>query len=180
MLCFWTHHILHQWFIFSRARLRLIFFLCLFFRLGLLTKSQATSLNEIYKVNPLLYDFVLKRAISYRGHKFPASVFQEHPALRVSNVAPPEVLLRAVPADGTHDTTDDADMYENDEALFGTPRDELSEEDEPWFAQFFTMQYWSLNIYRTFCNIRHTNIAHRSNPSVFPICQNWEGNKKTW
>ncbi|MDH3592827.1 MAG: amidohydrolase [Planctomycetota bacterium] len=51
--------------------------------LGLLTDDERDALNEIYRSNPLLFDFVLKRTLRHprtrRG--FAASVFYEHAAV---------------------------------------------------------------------------------------------------
>ena len=51
--------------------------------LGLITDEERDQLREIYDYNPLLFDFVLKRALKdpKTGRGFPASVFLEHPAL---------------------------------------------------------------------------------------------------
>ncbi len=47
-------------------------------RAGFLTAEEADQLDEIWDVNPLLFDFVLKRALKHpkSGAKFPASVFR--------------------------------------------------------------------------------------------------------
>lgn len=46
-------------------------------RLGFITSHERRCLNEIYRANPLLFDFVLKRTIRHprTGARFPASVF---------------------------------------------------------------------------------------------------------
>ncbi|HPI23945.1 MAG TPA: amidohydrolase, partial [Spirochaetota bacterium] len=46
-------------------------------RLGFITADERRCLNEIYRANPLLFDFVLKRTIRHprTGARFPASVF---------------------------------------------------------------------------------------------------------
>jgi uncharacterized protein len=54
--------------------------------LGLLTEDERTSLNELYDVDPLVFDYVLKRTLRVRDqdgteHRFAPSVFEEHPAL---------------------------------------------------------------------------------------------------
>eukprot|EP00117_Sycon_ciliatum_P012792 scpid68976/ scgid13724/ len=49
--------------------------------LGLITWKDAQLLNEIYRFNPLVYDFAVKRKLSFEGHRFPVTVFQEHPKL---------------------------------------------------------------------------------------------------
>jgi predicted TIM-barrel fold metal-dependent hydrolase len=50
---------------------------------GYLTGDERASLNEIYDVNPLLFDFVLKRTIKLPGtnKRLPSSVFMTNPAL---------------------------------------------------------------------------------------------------
>ena len=52
---------------------------------GYLSASEGESLREIYDYNPLLFDFVLKRAIKLPGtnRKFPPSVFMTNLALGV-------------------------------------------------------------------------------------------------
>ena len=44
---------------------------------GFLTDAEADALNEIYRYNPLLFDFVLKRTLRHpeTGVKFPAEMF---------------------------------------------------------------------------------------------------------
>jgi predicted TIM-barrel fold metal-dependent hydrolase len=54
--------------------------------LGLLTEDERTALNELYDVDPLVFDYVLKRTLCVRDadgteHRFAASVFEENPAL---------------------------------------------------------------------------------------------------
>ena len=51
--------------------------------LGFITKKEREYLNEIYKYNPLLFDFVLKRTVRHpkTGVKFPASLFMENRTL---------------------------------------------------------------------------------------------------
>lgn len=48
-----------------------------------LTTEKAKLLSEIYYVNPLLFDFVLKRQLQHpdTGDSFPVSLFYKHPAL---------------------------------------------------------------------------------------------------
>lgn len=43
---------------------------------GLLAEGLVPVLSEIRKRNPLLFDFVLKRNLAWRGRKFPARVFE--------------------------------------------------------------------------------------------------------
>lgn len=52
-------------------------------RLRLITPDERRALNEIYGFNPLLFDFVLKRALNEpeTGNRFPARVFTQNPAL---------------------------------------------------------------------------------------------------
>lgn len=52
---------------------------------GMITAEERRAINEIYAVNPLLFDFVLKRTLRHpkTGESFPASVFTEHPKLPV-------------------------------------------------------------------------------------------------
>lgn len=50
---------------------------------GFITSSEKTLLNEIYRVNPLLFDFVTKRTVRHpvNGGRFPARVFMTNPQL---------------------------------------------------------------------------------------------------
>lgn len=50
---------------------------------GYLTDAERAALNEIYDVNPLLFDFVLKRTVKHpaKGTRFPAAVFTSRPGL---------------------------------------------------------------------------------------------------
>lgn len=52
---------------------------------GYITKEERTSLNEVYDYNPLLFDFVLKRALKLpgTGKRLPASIFMINPDLGV-------------------------------------------------------------------------------------------------
>jgi len=52
---------------------------------GYLTESDGRSLSEIYDYNPLLFDFVLKRALTLPGtqRRLPAAVFMTNAALGV-------------------------------------------------------------------------------------------------
>lgn len=57
-----------------------------FVSLGMITAGERAALNEIYDVNPLLFDYVLKRTLRVRDpdgteHRLAASVFEEHPDL---------------------------------------------------------------------------------------------------
>lgn len=57
-----------------------------FVALGMITREERRALNEVYDVNPLLFDYVLKRTLRVRDadgreHRFPPSMFVEHPAL---------------------------------------------------------------------------------------------------
>lgn len=58
-----------------------------------ITRGERRALNEIARVNPLLFDFVLKRTLRDRGtgSGLPASVFLANPGL-------PPAAARAVPA----------------------------------------------------------------------------------
>jgi predicted TIM-barrel fold metal-dependent hydrolase len=54
--------------------------------LGMITAGERRALNELYDVDPLVFDYVLKRTIRVRDadgteHRFAPSVFEEHPAL---------------------------------------------------------------------------------------------------
>ncbi|MEM8884248.1 MAG: amidohydrolase family protein [Planctomycetota bacterium] len=52
---------------------------------GLLQEHQAVALREIYDVNPIAFDFVLKRSLrGPGGERFPASMFHENPLLRAA------------------------------------------------------------------------------------------------
>ena len=55
---------------------------------GFITEEEKHLLNEIYRVNPLLFDFVVKRTLRHPtlGTRFPATVFMVNPALE--SVAP--------------------------------------------------------------------------------------------
>ena len=53
--------------LFSRAQLR---------RLGLLDAETASVVFEVQKYNPLLFDLVLKRNLSWQGQRFPRQVFE--------------------------------------------------------------------------------------------------------
>jgi hypothetical protein len=52
---------------------------------GYLTSGEADSLKEIYQYNPLLFDFVLKRAVKLPGtrRRLPPGVFLTNAALGV-------------------------------------------------------------------------------------------------
>ena len=47
---------------------------------GFITAQERLLLNEIYDINPLLFDFVLKRTLRHpqTGNQFPAGIFLEH------------------------------------------------------------------------------------------------------
>lgn len=75
-------------------------------RAGLLTASQRVSLNQIYRLNPLLFDLVLKRCLQGpAGGRFPASLFMEHPLLKVSDWQRRAVLYPTVPDSPSSSTT---------------------------------------------------------------------------
>ncbi len=50
---------------------------------GFITAAERRALNEIYAVNPLLFDLVVKRTMRspQSGRRLPARVFRQHPAL---------------------------------------------------------------------------------------------------
>jgi predicted TIM-barrel fold metal-dependent hydrolase len=50
-------------------------------QLGMITPAERRALNEVWKRNPLLFDFVLKRTLKdpKTGRRWPASVFQRSP-----------------------------------------------------------------------------------------------------
>lgn len=55
--------------------------------LGFISSRERRALNRIYKRNPLLFDFVLKRSLKHplnKEKKFTASIFQDHPQLQLS------------------------------------------------------------------------------------------------
>jgi len=54
-------------------------------RAGYIDADERASLREIYRFNPLLFDFVLKRCLKLPGtnRRLPASVFQSNPELGV-------------------------------------------------------------------------------------------------
>lgn len=45
-------------------------------RLGLIDAETAAIVFELQKYNPLLFDLVLKRNLSWQGHRFPRQVFE--------------------------------------------------------------------------------------------------------
>lgn len=47
-----------------------------FVRAGLLEEDAVPVLSELRHVNPLAFDFVLKRSLAWRGARFPAAVFE--------------------------------------------------------------------------------------------------------
>ena len=47
--------------------------------MGFITASVAKVLSAIRQYNPLLFDFVLKRHLTYQGHRFSKSVFHTRP-----------------------------------------------------------------------------------------------------
>lgn len=54
--------------------------------MGLITQAERAALNEIYRYNPIVFDYVLKRTLRYRDaegreHRFAPAVFEENPAL---------------------------------------------------------------------------------------------------
>lgn len=54
---------------------------------GLMSTEDSDHLGEIYKINPLLFDFVVKRTIkSKSGNKFNISVFKEHMDVPISKM----------------------------------------------------------------------------------------------
>lgn len=55
--------------------------------LGFISSRERRALNRIYKRNPLLFDFVLKRSLKHplnKEKKFTASIFQDNPQLQLS------------------------------------------------------------------------------------------------
>lgn len=46
---------------------------------GYLKDSEVNDLDEVFRYNPLLFDFVLKRTLTVDGQKMPDEVFQEKP-----------------------------------------------------------------------------------------------------
>jgi hypothetical protein len=54
-------------------------------RAGYINAEERDSLREIYRFNPLLFDYTLKRCLKLPGtnKRLPASVFQSNPALGV-------------------------------------------------------------------------------------------------
>ena len=47
---------------------------------GFITAQERLLLNEIYDINPLLFDFVLKRTLRHpeTGNQFPPGIFVKH------------------------------------------------------------------------------------------------------
>ncbi|MBL8858605.1 MAG: amidohydrolase [Planctomycetes bacterium] len=64
--------------------INVLFSTCKLARLGYITDDERALLNEIYDVNPLLFDLVLKRCLKHpeRGTRFPASVFMVREGLQ--------------------------------------------------------------------------------------------------
>ena len=52
---------------------------------GFLNATDAQSLKEIYKINPILFDFTLKRCLKSptTNRKLPASIFHAHPSILI-------------------------------------------------------------------------------------------------
>ena len=50
-----------------------------FVRAGLVDEAALPVLRELGHVNPLVFDFVLKRSLSWKGSRFPARVFETRP-----------------------------------------------------------------------------------------------------
>jgi predicted TIM-barrel fold metal-dependent hydrolase len=56
---------------------------------GLITEAERGALNELYEVDPIVFDYVLKRTIRVRDpdgreHRFAPAIFEEHPLLSPS------------------------------------------------------------------------------------------------
>jgi uncharacterized protein len=53
---------------------------------GYITSGQEKPLREIYRNNPLVFDFVLKRTVRHpkKHYGFPVSVFKDHPELKIT------------------------------------------------------------------------------------------------
>jgi mannonate dehydratase len=49
---------------------------------GVLAAADAAMLAHIQHHNPLLFDFYLKRCLSWKGERWPASVFESARVLR--------------------------------------------------------------------------------------------------
>ena len=47
-----------------------------FYREGMLAQEHVPFLQEVRKYNPIMFDFALKRLLSFEGKSFPASVFE--------------------------------------------------------------------------------------------------------
>lgn len=60
-------------------------------RAGFITGPQRRCLTEIYRNNPLLFDFVLKRTLRHpeTGAKFPPGLFAAHPGIAGNNAFAP-------------------------------------------------------------------------------------------
>jgi mannonate dehydratase len=50
-----------------------------FVQAGMLAESALPALRELRQVNPLMFDFVLKRSLAWQGARLPASVFETRP-----------------------------------------------------------------------------------------------------
>ncbi|MCX6996225.1 MAG: amidohydrolase family protein [Kiritimatiellaeota bacterium] len=66
-------------------------------QLGVLAGADRAPLTEIYRHNPLLFDFVLKRTLRAptTGARLPAELFVEHPSLSASPAAAKKTTLLA-------------------------------------------------------------------------------------
>lgn len=58
-----------------------------FVRAGMLDEAVAEVLKELRHVNPLVFDFVLKRSLAWRGARFPAAVFETRPFFEPTRAA---------------------------------------------------------------------------------------------
>lgn len=54
----------------------ILFSLRLLRTMGLITEKEVWQLNKVRKTNPLLFDFLLKRCLNYKGNMFSNQVFE--------------------------------------------------------------------------------------------------------
>jgi predicted TIM-barrel fold metal-dependent hydrolase len=69
-----------------------------FASLGFLNAQERKALNQIYKRNPLLFDFVLKRTLKHpldREKRFAGSIFRDNPLLQLSRPLKEEAAGRS-------------------------------------------------------------------------------------
>ena len=53
-----------------------LFSLSALVKMGVLAEANVPAIRELRRANPLLFDFTLKRSLSYRGSRFAAAAFE--------------------------------------------------------------------------------------------------------